>query len=73
MQTFQTVFDWLTANWDTLMAIAFAVEVVAVQIVNLTPTQVDNKVLAVFHKGLVFLANIVPNAKTTPKDATKTE
>ncbi|WP_313196202.1 hypothetical protein [Shinella zoogloeoides] len=71
MQTIQAIFEWLMANADTVLAIAFAVEVVAVQIVNLTPTTVDNKVLAVFHKALVFVANIVPNAKTTPEAVAK--
>lgn len=71
MQTLQTIFEWVVANADTLLATAFAVEVVAVQIVNMTPTTVDNKVLAVLHKALVFVANLVPNAKTTPETVGK--
>lgn len=71
MQFLMTVYEWLVANAETVLAIAFAVEVVAVQIVNLTPTTVDNKVLAVLHKALVFVANIVPNAKTTPTAVAK--
>ncbi|MBA8799239.1 MULTISPECIES: hypothetical protein [Rhizobium/Agrobacterium group] len=63
MEILTTVWAWLLSNWETLLAIAFAVEVVAVQIVNLTPTPVDNKALVALHKVLVFVANIVPNTK----------
>jgi hypothetical protein len=68
METIQAIVNWVLANADAILAIAFSIEVVAVQIVNMTPTQVDNKVLGYVHKALVFLANIVPNAKTTPED-----
>lgn len=64
MEFIAIAWTWLTANWAEVLAVLFAVEVVAVQIVNLTPTEVDNKVLAAIHKVLVFIANIVPNTKT---------
>lgn len=67
MEFLTLVWAWLSTNWTEVLAVLFAIEVVAVQIVNLTPTTVDNKVLAFFHKALVLLANIVPNTKTTPK------
>jgi Na+-transporting NADH:ubiquinone oxidoreductase subunit NqrC len=65
MEFVSLVWTWLTANWAEVIAILFAIEVVAVQIVNLTPTNVDNKVLDKLHSILVFVANIVPNTKTT--------
>lgn len=68
MDTAQAVVNWLMTNMDTILSIAFAIEVVAVQVVNLTPSAYDNKALAAVHRGLVFLANLVPNAKVTPAD-----
>lgn len=67
MEMLKAVWTWLVLNWDTLLAAAFAIEVVAVQLVNLTPTPKDNKVLIAVHKVLVVLANLVPNTKVTPK------
>ncbi len=69
MTILTTVWAWLLSNWETLLAIAFAVEVVVVQIVNLTPTPVDNKALVALHKVLVFVANIVPNTKVQANKA----
>lgn len=67
MELFTLAWAWLTANWSEVIAILFAIEVVAVQIVNLTPTNVDNKVLDTLHTALVFIANLVPNTKTALK------
>lgn len=64
MEFVTLAWAWLSANWSEVLAVLFAVEVVAVQIVNLTPTKVDNKVLDVLHTALVFVANLVPNTKT---------
>lgn len=65
MTLLATIWAWLAANWDTLLATAFAIEVVAVTLVNLTPTPVDNKVLVGIHRMLVAVANIIPNTKVT--------
>lgn len=68
MEFLLLAYVFIVAHWAELLAIAFAVEVVAVQIVNLLPKDSPaNSWLAVFHKVLVFVANIVPNAKTVPK------
>lgn len=67
MDTALAIWAWLLANADSILAALFAIEVVAVSIVNLTPTEVDNKILAKVHAALVWVANIVPNAKVTPK------
>ncbi len=65
MDLLLSIYNYVVANAATLLAIAFAIEVAAVQIVNLTPTDVDNKIVAGIRKVLVFIANIVPNAKTS--------
>lgn len=65
MQTLALIWAWLVANWDSLLAVAFTIEVAAVTIVNLTPTPVDNRILVAVHKVLVMVANIVPNTKVT--------
>lgn len=67
MELIMIAVAWIMTNYESLLAIAFAIEVVAIQIVNLTPTEVDNRFLAKARKVLVFIANIVPNAKDTPK------
>ncbi|MRN66401.1 hypothetical protein GJU92_07895 [Brucella sp. 10RB9213] len=67
MQTFLDLLMWLWSHVDALFGVLFALEVAAVTIVNMTPTSVDNRILRSFHKVLVALANIVPNARTTPE------
>jgi hypothetical protein len=67
MQTLLDFLMWLCSHVDVVFGVLFALEVTAVTVVNLTPTTVDNRVLKAVHKVLVTLANIVPNARTTPE------
>jgi hypothetical protein len=67
MQTLLDFLMWLWSHVDVVFGVLFALEVTAVTVVNLTPTTVDNRVLKAVHKVLVTLANIVPNARTTPE------
>lgn len=59
-----TVYSFVIAHWSVIISFLFALHAAAVIIVNATPTEIDNKVLAVVHRILVFLADLVPNTKT---------
>ena len=48
--------DWIIENWATVMELCGAIIVVASIIVKITPTKVDNEVLAKFLKFWEFLA-----------------
>lgn len=58
------IIAFLAVNWGEIIAFLFAVHAAAVYVVNATPTDIDNKALAVFHKVIVFLADFIPNTKT---------
>lgn len=58
------ILAFLAANWAEVVVVFGALHVIAVAIVNKTPTDIDNKLLAVAHKVLVALADVIPNTKT---------
>ncbi len=48
--------EWITENIATIIAIGTAIVTAASAIVNLTPTETDNKIVAWLIKVLDFLA-----------------
>lgn len=57
------VYNFVVLYWAELVAVFTAVNVVAIAIVNATPSTVDNAVLDTVRKVLVVVANIIPNTK----------
>ncbi len=53
------MLNHLTQNWTELVGVAAAVHVIALAIVNLTPTPKDNAVYGKVYKAIELLAGIV--------------
>lgn len=53
------MLNHLTQNWTELVGVAAAVHVLALAIVNLTPTPKDDAVYGKVYKALELLAGIV--------------
>lgn len=62
--TLAAILAFLAAHWAEVLVVFGALHVIAVTIVNATPTDTDNKVLAVLHRILVLVADVIPNTKT---------
>ena len=52
------MFDWIATNWEGIAATAAALHVLAVAIVNLTPTPKDDAVVAKFYSVIEKIAGI---------------
>jgi hypothetical protein len=53
------MLNHLTQNWTELVGVAAAVHVIALAIVNLTPTPKDDAVYGKVYKAIELLAGIV--------------
>ena len=53
------MLNHLTQNWTELVGVAAAVHVLALAIVNLTPTPKDDEVYGKVYKAIELLAGIV--------------
>lgn len=52
------MFDWITANWDGILALVAAVHVLALAVVNLTPTPKDDAFVATVYGVIEKIAGI---------------
>lgn len=52
------IVNWVVANVDGIVAAAIAVHAAAVAIVNLTPTPVDNEIVAKAYRIIEWAAGI---------------
>jgi len=50
--------DFITQNWSDIVAIAGALHLLALAIINVTPTPKDNEVYGKFYKVIERLAGI---------------
>ena len=58
---------WIMTHWEEVMATVLALHALALAIVNLTPTPVDNRWLAKFYAVVEALAGVVTHkAKDNP-------
>lgn len=58
------MIDWITTNWDALLALLAAIHVLALAIVNLTPTPKDDEFVAKVYSFVEKIAGIfTPKAK----------
>ncbi|CAB4139472.1 hypothetical protein UFOVP347_28 [uncultured Caudovirales phage] len=55
----QTVFDFLTGNWEAIVAVLVALHALALAVVNLTPTPRDNEILARVYRVVEMVGGIV--------------
>lgn len=51
--------EWLTENWDSLLAAAAGLHVFALFVVNLTPTPKDDAALAKAYRWVETVAGLV--------------
>lgn len=56
--------EFITENWEAVLALLAALHALAVAIVNLTPTPKDDEVLAKVYRGVEILAGLFTK-KTT--------
>jgi hypothetical protein len=52
------VIEFVTANWDGILAVIAGVHVLALAIVNLTPTPKDNEIVAKAYKVVEVVAGL---------------
>lgn len=52
------MINWVTANWDGILAVVSAVHVLALAIVNLTPTPKDDAFVAKVYTAVEKVAGI---------------
>ena len=62
--------NYVTANWEQLLAIIGGVVLTASAIAAITPNKTDNKVMAAIRKLVDLLALNVRNAKNQPSKPT---
>lgn len=59
------VFNWVIANWDSLLETALAVVGAASLIANFTKTDVDNKAVGIVSQIVHFLAANIKSGSLT--------
>lgn len=52
------MIDWVTTNWDGILALAAAIHVLALAVVNLTPTPKDDAFVAKVYTVVEKVAGI---------------
>ena len=57
--------SWITTNWSEIVGIAGVIHLLALAVVNLTPTPKDDEVYARFYKAIEKIAGII--TKTAKK------
>ena len=58
------MWQWITDNWQGIFAVAGAAHVLALAVVNLTPTPKDDEVYGKFYKWIERIGGILgPRAK----------
>ena len=52
------MLDWITTNWDAILALLAAIHVLALAVVNLTPTPKDDEFVAKIYSFVEKFAGI---------------
>ena len=62
---------WLADNWDVIIGTVGFAHLAALGIVNLTPSEYDNKVYERFYKWIEMLAGIITTQAKQPRSDQK--
>ena len=67
----EQILPWISAHWDTVLAIYGAVVACATIIVKVTPTQADDAILAKVISVISFFSHLDPKKPIDPNAPTE--